>query len=89
MNYETIINYINKNEYDKAFEQLELWIAQNPNNDEAFYLKGKLHQKLGQWDNAITAYQSAIDVNANSKAVVALEMLYDILNSMNNKIISA
>ena len=87
MNYDTIKRLIDNNDYDKAIEELDLLIETNPNDDEAHYLKGRIYQRKLQWDNAIASYSKAIELNADSKAVVALEMLYDILSSMNNKII--
>lgn len=87
MNYNEINRFIDNNEYDKALDALNAVIKSHKNEEEAFYLKGKIHQRLLQWDKAIDAYTKAIEINKNSRAVVALEMLYDILGSLNNEII--
>ena len=88
MNYEIIKNLIDNNRYNEALAKLDILIAQNPNDDEAYYIKGKVYQRLSQWGNAIKTYNKAIELNPESKAVTALDMLYDILKSINNNIIS-
>ena len=87
MNHTTIQSLISNNEYDKAIEQIDLLLHESPCDDEAYYLKAKIYQRQSKWSNAIETYKKAIELNKDSKAVTALEMLYDILNSMNNEVI--
>ncbi|MDR1056892.1 MAG: tetratricopeptide repeat protein [Prevotellaceae bacterium] len=87
MNYDKIKRFIDENNYDKAMDEIDLLISQNADDDEAYYLKGKVYQRQQKLDNAIIAYNKAIELNKDSKAVTVLEMLYGILGSLNNEII--
>jgi len=87
MDYDVVKQLIDNNKYDEAIQELNLLIETNSSDDELFYLKGKIHQCQSQWKNAINAFQKAIDLNGDSKAVASMEMLDNIIKSLNNKIV--
>ena len=47
---------------------------------EEWYQKGNAFRKQGDWQHAIDCYMEAIDLDAESPAVEARQMLEDILN---------
>jgi len=47
---------------------------------EEFYLKGNEHRRHGDWQQAINCYLEAIELDPESPAVQAKEMLDNILN---------
>lgn len=51
-----------------------------PHKDEAYYLLGNAYRKLSNWQQALNNYQLAIDINPESPAANAREMIIDILN---------
>lgn len=48
-----------------------------------YYLLGNKYRQEGNWQEAINNYTEAIALDANSPAVHAKEMLYNILNFYN------
>ena len=50
---------------------------------EEWYLKGNEYRKQSDWKHAIDCYLEAIDLDPNSPAIEAKEMLDDILNFYN------
>lgn len=50
---------------------------------QAFYLKGNEYRKQGNWQEAINCYLEAIELDPESPAVHAKQMLDDILNYYN------
>lgn len=47
---------------------------------EEWYQKGNAFRKQGDWQHALDCYMEAIDLDAESPAVEAKQMLEDILN---------
>lgn len=47
---------------------------------EEWYQKGNAFRKQGDWQHALDCYMEAIDLDAESPAVEARQMLEDILN---------
>lgn len=71
-------------EIDTALKLLDEYVgADNPQKDEAFYLKGNAYRKQGNWQQALNNYQWAIDINPESPAADARQMVVDILNFFN------
>ncbi len=69
---------------DQAIKELDVIITNNPSTcDEAYYLRGNAYRKLGDWKNALNNYLSAIEINPESPALQAKEILMDILNFYN------
>ncbi len=51
--------------------------------DELYYLKGNAYRKEGNWQMALNNYLEAIDLNPESPAVHAREMIMNILEFYN------
>ena len=49
----------------------------------AYYLLGNAFRKQGDWQGALNNYQEAIDINPDSPAAEARNMVIDILNFYN------
>lgn len=76
----TIKELINQGDVDKALETLdELLRTTSTRKDEAYYLRGNVYRKQGNWQQALNNYQSAIELNPASPAVQARQMVMDIL----------
>ncbi len=55
----------------------------NPNDDEAYFQRGKLYWKIGQTGAAMSDYEAAALINSDSPATEALRMSRDIMNFYN------
>jgi tetratricopeptide (TPR) repeat protein len=51
-----------------------------PTKDVILYEQGNAYRKNGQWDEAINCYLEAMEINPESPAATAYEMLMNILN---------
>ncbi len=47
---------------------------------EEFYNKGNLHRQRGEYAEAINCYSEAIELDPESPAVIAKEMVVNIMN---------
>lgn len=81
-----IYNLIYSGKNDEAFAFLNTQIKNDPNNDELYYLRGNLFQKVQNWKFAIENYQQAIHLNAFSPAHEMLIYINDILSFYNKDI---
>ncbi len=80
----TIKKLIDEGETSTAIDQLNLFLAQNSQDaDMAYYLLGNAFRKQGDWQGALNNYQEAIDINPDSPAAEARNMVIDILNFYN------
>lgn len=81
----TIKEFISQDRADEAIEALDRLIASGnlPAADEAYYLRGNAYRKKGDWKKALDNYLEAIEINPESPAVHAKEILMDILNFYN------
>ena len=71
-------------EIEIALQDLDEYLnTDNPHKDEAYYLKGNAYRKLSNWQLALNNYQKAIDLNPESPAAEARQMVIDILNFFN------
>lgn len=78
--------HLDKGKVDKAIELLnELIESSTPpcNADELYYLRGNAYRKLGNWQQALNNYLEAINLNPQSPAVHAREMIMNILEFYN------
>ena len=76
---------INQDKADEAILALDQ-IIKSENlkaKDEAYYLRGNAYRKKGDWKKALDNYLEAIEINPNSPALHAKDMLMDILNFYN------
>lgn len=75
---------ISQGHIEQAVQELDRIISCDSGNcDEAYYLRGNAYRKLGNWQQALNNYLSAIELNPESPAVEARETLMDILNFYN------
>ena len=58
----------------------ELLQTDFPQKDEAYYLRGNAYRKQSNWQQALNNYRYAIDLNPDSPARQAYNMVMDILN---------
>jgi len=72
---------INEGDVDRAIEELNKLFESDsiPNKDTLFYLRGNAYRKKSNWQQALNSYQSAIELNPNSPAVHARQIVMDIL----------
>ena len=57
-------------DYKAALESLELVIIDQPDNPDAWNLKGYSHRKLGQNDLSMAAYEEALRLDKNHKGAL-------------------
>ncbi len=75
---------INAGEVDRAIQSLnEFLLTDSARKDEAYYLLGNAYRKQGNWQQALNNYQSAIELNPESPARQARQMVMDILEFYN------
>ena len=80
---EHILTLIDNNAVDDAIVSLDRLIDSQPDNDEAFFLRGKLHWQLGQRKNALNDYHRAAELNPGGPAAGVIEMTMSIMNFYN------
>lgn len=80
---EEITRLIGENELTHALAHLDERLACNPQDDAAYYLKGSLFWKQGNWKMAIENYLKATEINPESPAQQAYEMVMEIINFSN------
>lgn len=68
---------------EDAIALLDSYIASNPDDDEALTLRGMKHWSCGHRAEAINDYLAAIKINPESKAKMAMQATYDILDYYN------
>ena len=80
----TIKKLIDEGKTSTAIDQLNQFLAQTSQEaDTAYYLLGNAFRKQGDWQGALNNYQEAIDINPDSPAAEARNMVIDILNFYN------
>ena len=67
---------------DEAIEVAKASLADQP-DDEVFYLLGNAYRKKGDWQNAISNYLEAMELNPDSPAKNAYAIANDILDFFN------
>ena len=68
---------------DEAICLLDEVIKNNPVSDEAFYLRGNAYRKRNDWKQALDNYLVAMELNPDSPAHQAYQMVIDILDFYN------
>lgn len=75
---------IKQGDVEQAIRRLdELLQTDIPDKDRAYYLLGNAYRKQGNWQQALNNYRHAIDLNPESPARQARQMVMDILNFYN------
>lgn len=65
---------------------LDTLLAEQPGNDNFYYLRGTAYYKQGEWQAALNDYLEAMAINPESPATEAHAMLMDILEFYNKDI---
>lgn len=77
---EEIRKLLRENRIEEAIGKLDTMLEQEPTSDEAFYLRGNAYRKLGDFQQALNNYLSALELNPDSPAREAHDMLMEILD---------
>lgn len=81
--YNQIRTLISEENLEQAMKEIDEIIAQDTNQDTAYYLKGNIFRKKQDWQNAINNYTQALEINPSSPAGHAKDMCIEILNFFN------
>lgn len=68
---------------EQTIALLDEYIAANPNDDEALTMRGIRHWSCNHRSEAINDYLAALKINPESKAKMAMQATYDILDFYN------
>lgn len=79
---------IKKEMPEKAIPLLDEYIKLNPEDDEAYTLRGMKYWAAGKRSLAIKDYLSAIRINPESKAKMALQSANEILDYYNKDLLN-
>ena len=71
---EEIKRLISENKLEEAIRLLDAYLTEQPRSDEAWFLLGKAHYKLGNVRLALNSYLQAIEINPESPAQAAYDM---------------
>ncbi len=66
-------------EIDEAIAQLDQYLLEHPDADEAYFLRGNAYSKKNDFKQALNNYLSALDINPESPAKQAHAMLMRIM----------
>ena len=73
-----ISSQISQNKLSEAIIMLDEYILAHPDNADAYFMRGKLHWKLGNRSAATNDYAVAADIAPGSAAEAALELAQSI-----------
>lgn len=74
---------ITLNRIEDAIKELNEYIDSHPDSDEAFFMRGKLHWRMGDKRQAMNDYNMAVEINPESSATRALENAHAIQSFFN------
>ena len=83
---EALKELIDKGDVETAIKELERILPDLPEEcpkDILYYMLGNAYRKKGDWKKALDNYQYAIDINPQTVAVNARQMILSILNFYN------
>lgn len=80
---EMIRRLIYEGRLEEAIGKLDELIRSNASCDEAYYLRGNAYRKKNDWQQALNNYLTAIELNPESPAREAHDMLIRILEFYN------
>ncbi|WP_394341059.1 tetratricopeptide repeat protein [Parabacteroides pacaensis] len=83
MEIDLIRTLVYEGKVDEAIALLDKIIADDPTNEEAFFIRGNAYRKKSDWQHALNNYLEAIEINPESPAKHAYEMLIKILDFYN------
>lgn len=67
----------------EVVELLEAFLATNAQDDEAYFLLGNAYRKMENWQMAMNSYRQAMEINPESPARLAYDMVVQILDFYN------
>lgn len=77
----TIKRLIEEGDVEQALQLIDHFLqTASSGKDQAYYLQGNAYRKTGNWQQALNSYTRAIDLNPESPAREARQMVMDILN---------
>lgn len=82
-NLDTIKQLIYDDKAAEAIRLLDIIIQDNPAMDEAFFLRGNAYRKEGNLKEATHNYLCAMELNPDSPAKMAYDMMMKIMNFFN------
>ena len=80
---EQINALIENGKYDEAISLISSKLDSNNENDSLYFLRGKVYWKKGLRKEAMNDYASAIRLNPDSPANIALEQAKDVASFFN------
>lgn len=80
---EKIKQLIADNRAEEAIRLLKTYTTEHPESGEAWFLLGKAYHKLGDIRLALNAYLRAIEIDPDSPARTAYDMVIKVLNFYN------
>ena len=80
---EEIKRLISENKLEEAIRLLDAYLTEKTRSDEAWFLLGKAHYKLGNVRLALNSYLQAIEINQESPAQAAYDMAIKVLDFYN------
>ena len=83
-----LTDIINSNDCNNSLITLSEHITQNPTDDNAYYLRGNIYRKMNLFGDALNDYHKALELNPQSPASVAIEILNDILEYRNTDLLN-
>jgi Uncharacterized protein conserved in bacteria len=81
--YTQIRDLITQEQTDKALQELDSIIKEDPMQDEAHYLRGNIFRKQENWAEAMNSYTKAIEINPSSPAKQSWDFCTEILKFFN------
>ncbi len=76
-------NRLSNGESETVLRELELYLTENPNSDEAYFLMGNAYRKSEKWGEAMNAYANAVELNPESPAKHAYQSIVEVLDFFN------
>ncbi|MBD5173415.1 MAG: tetratricopeptide repeat protein [Bacteroidales bacterium] len=80
---EQITGLIEEGKFDEAIALISQAIVSNNEDDRLYFLRGKVHWKKGMRKEAMNDYASAIRLNPDSPAKIAMEQARAVANFFN------
>ncbi|MDD4516556.1 tetratricopeptide repeat protein [Massilibacteroides sp.] len=68
---------------EQAIYLLNEYLIKNPNEDEAYFIRGNAYSKKGDFRQALNNYLNAMEINPDSPAKQAHSMLMKIMEFYN------
>lgn len=74
---------IDENRLPEAVDALNSFISENPQSDEAYFLRGRVYWRLQDQGRAVSDYERAVAINPGSPARHTLDIARDVFDFYN------